>query len=252
MQEEQARDLAAVFDEHLRDEFELHDAAATMETMSAKPHLYHVPTMAGGNGRDEIFRFYRDHFVTKWPADTSATRVSRTIGEDQLVDELIMTFTHDVVMDALLPGVAPSGKPVSLPVVVVVKFHDGKVAARAYLLGSSVATRPSRPIGSVDAAGYGCGAGAKPPERCLRDQRTSPLGISPAIGSRAHEGAPSLSPDTKTKWRTLPFTVDAVMTLIEHRCCRLPVASLLRRRPYDLSTAKSTIFKVTAITFAKA
>ncbi len=119
--------LAALFDEHLRDEFELHDAAATMDTMSANPHLYHVPTMAGGNDRDEIFRFYRDHFVTKWPADTSTTRISRTIGEDQLVDELVMTFTHDVVMDALLPGVSPSGKQVVLPVVVVVKFLDGKV-----------------------------------------------------------------------------------------------------------------------------
>jgi carboxymethylenebutenolidase len=120
-------DLAAVFDEHLRDEFELHDAAATMETMSVNPHVYHVPTMAGGNGRDEIFEFYRDHFVTKWPADTTATRISRTIGEDQLVDELIMNFTHDTVMDPLLPGVAPTGKQVMLPVVVVVKFVDGKV-----------------------------------------------------------------------------------------------------------------------------
>jgi carboxymethylenebutenolidase len=89
-------DLGAVFDEHLRDEFELHDAEATMKTMSANPHLYHVPTMAGGNCRDEIFRFYRDHFVTKWPQDTSATRISRTIGEDQLVDELVMNFTHDL------------------------------------------------------------------------------------------------------------------------------------------------------------
>jgi carboxymethylenebutenolidase len=121
-------DFAAVFDEHLRDEFELHDAAATMTTMSASPHLYHLPTMAGGNGRDEIFRFYRDHFVTKWPDDTTATRISRTIGEDQLVDELVMRFTHDTPMDALLPGVAPTGKPVALPVVVVVKFHNGKVA----------------------------------------------------------------------------------------------------------------------------
>jgi carboxymethylenebutenolidase len=125
---EKRRDLGAVFDEHLRDEFELHDAAATMLTMSATPHLYHVPTMAGGNGREEIFSFYRDHFVTKWPADTSTTRVSRTVGEDQIVDELIMKFTHDVVIDALLPGVAPSGRHVSLPVVAVVKFHEGKVA----------------------------------------------------------------------------------------------------------------------------
>ena len=52
-----AADFAAVFDEHLRDEFELHDAAATMMTMSKNPHLYHVPTtMAGGNGRDGNIR----------------------------------------------------------------------------------------------------------------------------------------------------------------------------------------------------
>ncbi len=121
-------DFATVFDEHLRDEFELHDAAATMTTMSESPHLYHVPTMVGGNGRNEIFTFYRDHFVTKWPKDTTVTPISRTIGEDQLVDELVMHFTHDTAMDALLPGVAPTGKPVALPVVVVVKFQDGKVA----------------------------------------------------------------------------------------------------------------------------
>lgn len=124
----EANKFGDVFDEHLRAEFEAHDPAATMSTMSADPHLYHAPTMAGGNGRDEIFRFYRDHFVTKWPKDTSSTRISRTVGTDQLVDELIMHFTHDTMMDALLPGVAPTGKRVSLPVVVVVKFRDGKVA----------------------------------------------------------------------------------------------------------------------------
>lgn len=120
-------DLGAIFDEHLRDEFELHDAAATMQTMSATPHLYHVPTMAGGNAREEIFEFYRDHFVTRWPADTAAIRVSRTIGKEQIVDELVMTFTHDVVIDALLPGVAPTGSKVELPVVVVVKFEADKI-----------------------------------------------------------------------------------------------------------------------------
>lgn len=123
-----ARDLGAIFDEHMRYEFELHDAAATMETMGANPHLYHVPTMAGGNDRRQIFEFYRDHFVTRWPADTTVTRVSRTIGEEQIVDELVMSFTHDVVIDPLLPGIEPTGKKVQLPVVVVVKFDGDKVA----------------------------------------------------------------------------------------------------------------------------
>lgn len=121
-------DLGAVFDEHVRDEFVLHDATATMMTMTDEPYLCHVPTMTGGNGRESVFRFYRDHFVNKWPADTTIELISRTLGADQVVDELVVSFTHDVVMDALLPGVAPTGKRVSLPHVVVVKFDDGKIA----------------------------------------------------------------------------------------------------------------------------
>ena len=122
-----SNDLAAVFDKHLHDEFELHDAAATMETMTATPHLYHVPTMAGGNDRQSVYEFYRDHFVSHWPADTKAISVSRTIGSERLVDELVMSFTHDIVMDTLLPGIPPSGKRVLLPVVVA-KFEGGKLA----------------------------------------------------------------------------------------------------------------------------
>lgn len=148
-----------MFDEHLRDEFVLFDAAATMETMSEQPHVYHLPTLAGGNGRDETFQFYRDHFVSKWPKDTTATRVSRTIGEEQLVDELVMHFTHDTMMDALLPGVAPTGRTVSLPVVVVVKFSGGKVAHehiywdQACLLRQiGVLDRPDLPIAGVEQA----------------------------------------------------------------------------------------------------
>lgn len=123
-----AFDFGAVFDQHLRCEFEMHDPAATMATMDDDPHLYHVPTMAGGNGRTHIFAYYRDHFVDQWPSDTRVKRISRTVGDDQLVDELVLDFTHDIVMDTMLPGVAPTGKHVCLPHVVVVKFVGGKVA----------------------------------------------------------------------------------------------------------------------------
>jgi len=41
---------------------------------------------------------------------------------------LIVSFTHDVGMPALLPGVKPTGKKVELPHVVVVGFTGGKVA----------------------------------------------------------------------------------------------------------------------------
>ena len=54
--------------------------------------------------------------------------VSRTIGEDQLVDEMVFKFTHTIPMDWMLPGVAPTGKRVEIPLVAIVRFKKGKLA----------------------------------------------------------------------------------------------------------------------------
>jgi carboxymethylenebutenolidase len=121
-------DLARVLDEHLRDEFDLHDVEATMKTMVPDPYVNHVAVMTGGVGYAEVHRFYKHHFIPKWPKDTKAVRVSRTIGVDQVVDEVIMSFTHDMEMDFIIPGVPPTGKRVEFPVVVVAAFRDGKLA----------------------------------------------------------------------------------------------------------------------------
>ncbi len=45
-----------------------------------------------------------------------------------MVDELIVGFTHDREMDAILPGIKPTGRWVELHHVVVVGLEDGKVA----------------------------------------------------------------------------------------------------------------------------
>src|SRR5206468_5031801 len=58
---------------------------------------------------------------------TQVEPVSRTIGTDQVVDELVISFTHDQPLDIMLPGIAPTGRPIRVPVVVVVGFEDGKV-----------------------------------------------------------------------------------------------------------------------------
>jgi carboxymethylenebutenolidase len=118
---------AAVFDEHMAAEFELRDIDRTMATMVEDPYLNHVAVMTGGRGAAEVRRFYEDHFIPRWPADTTVVPVSRTVGEDRVVDELVMSFTHDVEMDFMLPGVAPSGRPVDLPVAAVVGVEDGRV-----------------------------------------------------------------------------------------------------------------------------
>ena len=105
------------------------DLATTMNTMTDSPHLNHVPTMAGGVGRDGVHAFYRDHLVGKFfPPDVKMDNLSRTVGTDQIVEELAISFTHTTPIDWLLPGVAPTGKPVELVVVVIVGFKDGKIS----------------------------------------------------------------------------------------------------------------------------
>lgn len=105
------------------------DLATTMDTMTDSPHLNHVPTMAGGVGRDGVHAFYRDHLVGKFfPPDVKMDNLSRTVGTDQIVEELAISFTHTTAIDWLLPSVAPTGKPVELVVVVIVGFKDGKIS----------------------------------------------------------------------------------------------------------------------------
>jgi carboxymethylenebutenolidase len=121
-------DLGAVFDAHMSAEFELQDADKAMETMTDAPSLTHVPVITGAKGKDALHDFYRDHFVGKWPSDLSVERISRTTTENMVIDEFIVRFTHDIVMDAVLPGLAPTDRRVELPHVAVVGFENGKIA----------------------------------------------------------------------------------------------------------------------------
>ena len=121
-------DLGAVFDAHVEHEFVDHDVDATMLTMTDDPYVFNVPTLTGGFGAEGVRSFYTEDFVGKMPADVKVTPISRTVGKDQVVDELILTFTHDVQLDFMLPGVPPTGKYVELPHVVVMKFENGKIA----------------------------------------------------------------------------------------------------------------------------
>jgi carboxymethylenebutenolidase len=120
-------DLASVFDAHVAAEFVDMDLDATMATMTGDPYVNHVPVMTGGVGFDGVRQFYGDHFIGKWPKDVEITPVSRTVGENQVVDELVLEFTHDIEMPQLLPGVEPTGRHVRLAFCVVVGFQDGRV-----------------------------------------------------------------------------------------------------------------------------
>jgi carboxymethylenebutenolidase len=121
-------DLAAMFDAHVTAEFQDLDLEATMSTMANDPYVHHVPTITGGRGTAGVRDFYGNHFIGQWPDDTETRPVSRTIGESQIVDELMITFTHDRPLDIMLPGIAPTGRRIAVAVVVVVGFEDGRVS----------------------------------------------------------------------------------------------------------------------------
>lgn len=121
-------DLGEIFDGHIEKEFADRDVDATMKTMVPEPYVHCVPIMTGGFGGQGVRRFYSEHFVNQIPKDATVTPISRTVGKDQVVDELIVSFTHDTQWDYLLPGIPPTGKHVDLPHVVVMKFENGKVA----------------------------------------------------------------------------------------------------------------------------
>ena len=61
------------------------------------------------------------------PADTEIVPISRTIGAERLVDEMVIRFTHDIEMEWMLPGIAPTGKRVECATVAVITFRDGKL-----------------------------------------------------------------------------------------------------------------------------
>ena len=120
-------DLSALWDMHCYYEFATRDVPATMSTMVAEPYVNHIPTMTGGGGQKHLARFYQHHFVNSNPADTKLIPVSRTIGADRVVDELLFCFTHDTEIDWMLPGVKPTGKYVEIPLVAIVCFRGDKL-----------------------------------------------------------------------------------------------------------------------------
>jgi len=147
--------LIKVWDAHCKAEFADASVEDTMATMiddpnkddGTTPFVNHVPTMTGGYGRSSIERFYSQHFLHDMPKDTETKIVSRTVGNNQIVDEMIFSFTHDIPMAWMLPRVKPTMKKVSVPLVAIIGFENDKVSfERIYWDQASVLVQ----IGLID------------------------------------------------------------------------------------------------------
>lgn len=120
--------LNQLWEEHVRYEFSTRNTEGTLATMVEDAYVNHIPVLTGGVGQNQLREFYSKRFIPQMPPDTEMTPVSRTTGEDQIVDEMIFKFTHTIAMDWMLPGIPPTGKRVEVPLVAIVRFRNGKLA----------------------------------------------------------------------------------------------------------------------------
>ncbi|MGH9091715.1 MAG: nuclear transport factor 2 family protein [Acidimicrobiales bacterium] len=116
-----------VWDRHTMSEFVTADVDATMATMTDNPSVLHVPTSIGARGRSAVREFYQDYFIGHQASDMSLQLLTRTVTAQCLVDEIVISLTHDAVIPWLLPGVAPTGQRVRVPIVTVIGMQEGLV-----------------------------------------------------------------------------------------------------------------------------
>ncbi len=121
--------LISVWEAHTAAEFEQKDADAAIATMTEHPVLVHVPVGTGASGREALRKFYAEIFVPQVPPDMELQLLTRTVGQDRLIDEFIVQFTHTLRMDWFAPGVEPTGRQLRVPHVGVIAFEQGKIAS---------------------------------------------------------------------------------------------------------------------------
>ncbi|KAF2230871.1 dienelactone hydrolase-like protein [Viridothelium virens] len=120
-------DLEGVWDRHTDLEFKTKNADKTLATMVAKPYVNHIPTLTGGIGAKALHRFYADFFIPGNPPSFRTCLLSRTIGVDRVVDELLVTFKHTQPVPWMLPGIPATDKQVKIALVSVVCIRGGKL-----------------------------------------------------------------------------------------------------------------------------
>lgn len=120
-------EMERVWADHNAAEFALKDAESALKTMVEDPYVRVMANGAGGEGKEQVRAFYADVLIPQWPDDAQMQSVNLVLGQDQLVDELQLSFTHAKQMDWLLPGEPPSNKKVEMDVLIVVGFRDGLI-----------------------------------------------------------------------------------------------------------------------------
>jgi carboxymethylenebutenolidase len=121
--------MLAVWQQHTYAEFALKDPDAALAVMTENPYVFNVPSGTGGVGRAGVYDFYANQMLPSLPPDLELVSLSQTFGDNRIVEEFVIRFTHSLRMDWLLPGVPVTGRKVEVALVGVIGIEGGKVAS---------------------------------------------------------------------------------------------------------------------------
>jgi carboxymethylenebutenolidase len=120
--------MLATWQQHTHAEFVLKDADAALATMTQNPYVFMISSGVVRVGRAAVREFYANHFLPQIPPDLEIISLSQTFGDNRLVEEMVIRFTHSIEMDWLLPGLQPTGRTAEFVVAGVIQFEGAKVA----------------------------------------------------------------------------------------------------------------------------
>jgi carboxymethylenebutenolidase len=120
--------LLATWQQHTYAEFVLKDADAALATMTDNPYVVAIPSGTGGVGRIAVREFYANQFLPSIPPDFELASLSQTFGDNRIVEEFVVRFTHTLKMEWMLPQVPVTGREAEFVLIGVVTFRDGKIS----------------------------------------------------------------------------------------------------------------------------
>lgn len=111
--------------EGLADEFHTavyaeRDLERALAVLTEDCELSHVPFGTGADGTAALRKYLAEDVLPHLPDDLTFRRVTRTCDQRRVVNEALVTFTHDRELPWLLPGIAPTSRPVEALAISVV------------------------------------------------------------------------------------------------------------------------------------
>jgi len=125
--------ILAAWEQHTYAEFGLKDPEAALASMTEDPYVLNIPSGTGGVGRAAVHQFYADQMLPNLPPDLELVSLSQIFGDDRIVEEFVIRFTHTLKMDWMLPGVSATNRKVEFVLAGIVGFQSGKVASEHLL-----------------------------------------------------------------------------------------------------------------------